>query len=385
MESKQSLSRYSVLFTDMDQHYKTLVDTLPGIVYALDEKGHFAYLSSTITNVLGYSPDDLIGLHFSNIVHPDDIPAVSRDYILPKFTGIATGNERAPKLFDERRAPQRRTTGLRMRLLAKKSRNGFKKSISCNVNSSGQHLINDSHRFLGTVGILFDFSTEEVAASALEKRNTYNPFELFSQAMRHTFSNVFTGIYGNLQLMEMQINQNKDFRPNIEAIKASVENAVEVMKKLSNMASENPAIKKSLSTETLVKDAAEEIFESRQVGYTFDVKDNLLKLDVDHDYAYHIVRSVLFLIRENVGTAGEIHINLSNAEKIPPEIPRLDCKYIMISAMINKKNEAGAAVSVSSELDRVASISLGYLLLKKSGGLVMVVSENEIALYLPAL
>jgi hypothetical protein len=368
----------------MDQHYKTLVDTLPGVVYALDERGHFAYVSDTIDSILGYSADDLIGLHFSNIVHPDDLSSVSRDYILPKFTGISTGNERAPKLFDERRAPPRRTTGLRMRLIAKKN-NGEKKSIACNVNSSGQHTSSNSHNFLGTVGVIFDCSSEDALLANLEKKRNYNPFELLSQAMRHTFSNVFTGIYGNLQIMEMQMAQNKDFVPSIEAIKASVESAVEVVKQLSSVASASALRMRPITVDGIVKETADEIFEGKNVRLGFKTYPDLYKLDIDPDYSKHIIRSVFFLIRESVNDAGVIRIETANAVNLPPDIPRLDCKFIQITVEIDKKLPDTGMENFSPELDRVAAASLGYLLLKRNGGLVKVLSDKSIALFLPAV
>jgi|GEM_PF-1502399 len=379
-----SLSNYSVLFSDMDQHYRTLVETLPGVVYALDDRGHFAFVSKNVTDMLGYSPDELLGLHFSNIVHPEDLPSVSRDYILPKFVGISTGNERAPKLFDERRAPPRRTNGLRMRLIGKKDAGGIKKPVSCNVNSSGQHTSSDVHDFLGTVGIIFDWDGDSDTVTLLDKKKNYNPYELLSQAMRHTFSNLFTGIYGNLQLMEMQMAQNKDFKSSMESIKTCVESAVEVLKQLSSIGLTSSLKKRPPNTEIIVKEAAEELFVGRDINLTFTPSGTLYKLDVDPDYARHIIRSILFLIREAVGDAGNIIFETMNADAVPEDIPRLDCNYVKIQAEIDHKIDDIKMDNFDSELDRVAAGSMGYMLLRKCGGLVKVMSENTIALFLPA-
>jgi PAS fold len=384
VEHKQfMLSDYSILFSDMDQHYRTLVETLPGVVYALDERGHFAYLSQNVTDVLGYEPQELIGLHFSNIVHPDDLSSVSRDYILPKFSGISTGNERAPKLFDERRAPPRRTTDLRMRLFGKKNSNGDKHPIFCNVNASGQHTSSEIHNFQGTVGIIFDCVQDVEAIALIDKKRHYNPYELLSSAMRHTFSNLFTGIYGNLQLMEMQMAHGKDFKSSMEAIKTCVESAVEVLKQLANIGLASPMKKKVSNTEMILKEAAEELFVSRNISMDFKVGE-IAKLDIDPDYARHIIRSILFLIRESVGNVGAITFSIANADAVPPDIPRLDCNYVKILVEIDQDAKEPHAGAFDSELDRVAAGSMGYVLLRKCGGLVKVISENAIALLLPS-
>lgn len=381
-----SLSNYSVLFSDMDQHYKTLVETLPGVVYALDERGHFAFLSKNVTEVLGYSPEDLIGLHFSNIVFPDDLPSVSRECILPKFSGISTGNDRAPKLFDERRAPPRRTTDLRMRLLPKKNTGGLRKPVYCNVNAAGQHNATGSHLFLGTVGIITDWMNNEDNLITGERKDHYNPYELLSQAMRHTFSNLFTGIYGNLQLMEMQMAHKKDFSTSVEAIKACVESAVEVLKQLSSAGVSTSMRRRSSDTDIVVRESAEELFAGRNVNLSFKVTEPLRKLDIDPDYSRHIIRSILFLIREAVGDAGKIEFEMGNALKgnLPGDIPRLDCNYVRIQAVIDNIISSRNLSVFNSELDRVAAGAMGYVLLKKCGGIVKVMSDNTIALFLPA-
>jgi hypothetical protein len=384
VEHKQfTLSDYSIMFNDMDQHYKTLVETLPGVVYALDDRGHFAYLSQNVTDVLGYEPQELIGLHFSNIVHPDDLSSVSRDYILPKFSGISTGHERAPKLFDERRAPPRRTTDLRMRLFGKKNSNGDKHPIFCNVNASGQHTSSEIHDFQGTVGIIFDCIQDDEAIALIDKKRHYNPYELLSSAMRHTFSNLFTGIYGNLQLMEMQMAHGKDFKSSMEAIKTCVESAVEVLKQLANIGLASPMKKKVSNTEVILKEAAEELFVSRNIAMVFKVGE-IAKLDIDPDYARHIIRSILFLIRESVGNVGAITFSIANAAVAPADIPRLDCNYVKIMVEIDQNANESHAGTFDSELDRVAAGSMGYVLLRKCGGLVKVISENAIALFLPS-
>ena len=59
------------------KQYADMLDIIPDIVYKIDSDGHFVYLNDTI-KYMGYSPEELIGKHFSTIIHPDDIASVSR-------------------------------------------------------------------------------------------------------------------------------------------------------------------------------------------------------------------------------------------------------------------------------------------------------------------
>ncbi len=100
------------------EEYKNILKVLPDIVYKIDARGKFVFLSDAIS-MLGYKPEELMGKHYSTILHPDDVQRVSRDIQLPKWKGKATGDHAAPKIFDERRTGKRGTRNLVIRLIPK--------------------------------------------------------------------------------------------------------------------------------------------------------------------------------------------------------------------------------------------------------------------------
>lgn len=163
-----------------ERSFSNLIESLPDIVYKLDEKGKFTYLNESI-KMLGYEPDELIGKHFSQIVHPDDIKKVSRYYALPEFSGKITGSKNAPKLFDERRSGDRRTVNLQLRLIPKTENNNTNRKpekignvISWGeVSASGHYLLNpnnNKNEFIGTIGIIRNI-TERVHEESSLKLN----------------------------------------------------------------------------------------------------------------------------------------------------------------------------------------------------------------------
>ncbi|MDD2302228.1 MAG: PAS domain S-box protein, partial [Eubacteriales bacterium] len=99
-----------------EERFKSLVMTIPDIVYRLDRQGNFVWVTSNV-QTLGYAPDNLAGRHFSEIVYPDDLFTVSRFDMLQQYRGHKTGCSHAAKLFDERRTGGRGTRGLEIRLM----------------------------------------------------------------------------------------------------------------------------------------------------------------------------------------------------------------------------------------------------------------------------
>ncbi len=117
-----------------EKQYMNLVQALPDIIYVLDNDGNFTFINNAVRN-LGWEPVELIGKHFTVLLYEDDVHKVSRDHILPPLRGMVTGNDRAPKLFDERRTGNRMTRGLQLKLKRKPTIGG---SISVSLISYGE-------------------------------------------------------------------------------------------------------------------------------------------------------------------------------------------------------------------------------------------------------
>ena len=80
--------------------YRELVDNSPDIIYTLDKKGRFTFVNERAQQMLGFTQEELIGKHYSFIVHDDD-------------------QDRAQFVFNERRVGNRASRNVELRLKSK--------------------------------------------------------------------------------------------------------------------------------------------------------------------------------------------------------------------------------------------------------------------------
>ncbi len=148
--------------------YKEIIQTLPDIIYEIDPRGNFTYLNEAVTK-LGYDPEELLGKHFSILIHPHDIREVSLNEIISRFKGKTVDDREQPKVFNERRTGKRLTRGLKLRLLPKNYDSHRENHVECEIYALGkyEYIDDEKRQFLGTLGMIKDVSERKLSEKLL--------------------------------------------------------------------------------------------------------------------------------------------------------------------------------------------------------------------------
>jgi diguanylate cyclase (GGDEF)-like protein len=131
--------------------YRYLVDSSPDIIYTLNPEGQFTFVNNRVQELLGFKREQLVGQHYSELVHPDDL-------------------ERARFVFVERRVGERATRNVELRLKCLSSFEGersFDNTLTTiSFNSTGMYSVDqgaNKKEFFGTYGVARDITDRKRA------------------------------------------------------------------------------------------------------------------------------------------------------------------------------------------------------------------------------
>jgi diguanylate cyclase (GGDEF)-like protein/PAS domain S-box-containing protein len=127
--------------------HRYIVNKSPDIVYMLNQEGYFTFVNERMEIILGYSKKEILGKHYSSIVHEDDL-------VMAEYT------------FNERRTGKRASVNVELRLKCKDENTNAKffdnRILPITINSFGIYKsIDNDNKFIGTYGIARDISEKK--------------------------------------------------------------------------------------------------------------------------------------------------------------------------------------------------------------------------------
>jgi PAS domain S-box-containing protein len=202
----------------LQERLDRIVDITAGIIYILDTNGCFVFINNAVEEILQYKPDELLGKHFSVIMPPTEYQRVSRVFVLPKFNGKRTGDEAAPKLFDERRTGPRKTKNLEVQLLTKSQKEirimaGDVTGIIAVEGAYDIRLMEKSKdraaAFMGSQGLIFDITRYKKAEQEkfeiqhrLLELHKMDALGRLAEGVAHDFNNKLGTILGCAEMIK---------------------------------------------------------------------------------------------------------------------------------------------------------------------------------------
>ncbi|REJ84468.1 MAG: PAS domain S-box protein [Bacteroidetes bacterium] len=78
---RKNIEINNIIREKLNNKYKNLIEEAGDVVYSADYKGNFTYFNQRIYKAYGYTPEELVGKHFTCLIVPDMMDEVSKFYL----------------------------------------------------------------------------------------------------------------------------------------------------------------------------------------------------------------------------------------------------------------------------------------------------------------
>ncbi len=188
------------------ERHRYLVQNSPDIIYTLDDKENFTFISNAIEGLLNFKIDQLVGRHYSEIIHEEDL-------------------EKAEWFFNERRTGERAASGIELKLKICSNGDGSERGkvryLTIELKATGMYgrsTSTEGKKFLGTHGVARDISDRKRLESQLQQAQKMEAIGTLAGGIAHDFNNILGVIVGHTDLAMYEIPEWHPARNNLEGI-----------------------------------------------------------------------------------------------------------------------------------------------------------------------
>ncbi|MEM7079955.1 MAG: EAL domain-containing protein [Pseudomonadota bacterium] len=180
-------AQMEVQLKESEELHRFIVNSSPDLVYMLDRNGCFTFVNDRLTSMLGFSKQELLGKHYSELVDDDDLTQVNN-------------------LFNERRTGDRAARNIEVRLRRRVSgRNARASTVWTELTAMGIYSdTNERTRknFVGTYGTARDISERKQAQEVIN-------FQAYHDLLTHLPNRVLLKDRLNLAITQARRNKRK--------------------------------------------------------------------------------------------------------------------------------------------------------------------------------
>ena len=349
---------------EREEYFRSLIEQAMDIIAVLDPEGALRYASPSVLPLLGYAPEDLVGLSIFALVHPDDVDVTLRVF----SEGVATG--KGGRLLE-----------LRLR---------HKDGTFRHLEAIGRYLLDDP-LVQGVVINARDVTERRALEQRFLQAQKMEAVGRLAGGVAHDFNNLLTAILGYADLLLYGLPTLSPLRPDLEEIRRAADRAGALTRQLLAFSRKQVLEMRVLDLNELVADVDKML--RRLLGEDIDVLTKLGSalgaVRADAGQLEQVIVNLAVNARDAMPEGGKLTIETRNAELddsyVREHVPVQPGRYVMLAVSDSGIGMSAETLShvfepffTTKEPGKGTGLGLAtvYGIVKQSGGHVWCYSER---------
>nr|HDN00362.1 response regulator [Deltaproteobacteria bacterium] len=284
---------------ESEKRYRYLIQNSPDIIYTLDKKGNFTFISDVVEHLTGIKAEQLIGKHYTSIIYEKDL-------------------EKAHFFFNERRTAERVSRG-ELRIKVGKDNNRFDlcevKYLTMELKSTGVYdrPTSEKAQYLGAYGVLRDITDRKRLEAQLQHAQRMESLGTLSGGIAHDFNNLLMAIQGNISLMLLSMDSSNHNYQKLKDIEIYVQRGANLTKQLLGFARGGKyEVKPTDLNKVIEKQNSMFGLTQKQINIHNKYEENLWTVEVDQKQMELVLLNLYINASQAMPSGGDLYISTEN-------------------------------------------------------------------------
>jgi PAS domain S-box-containing protein len=287
-QAVQQLKQSERLLKDSERKYRSLVESIPDIIFSLAIDGSFNYIGPRWEKILGHNEKEVLGKFFIDFIPPEE-----HGYLI--------------EVFKEVRNHKKYVENIQLRFRHKDGRYRF-------FAGSAAPLLDEKRQVLGTMGIARDITDQKRLEEQLLQAQKMESIGTLAGGIAHDFNNLLGGILGYATYAKKRMSPNNPLYHSLQNIQRSAEQAAELIEQLLGFARKGKYQVKRINCNALVQNLIQ--FLKRTIDKKISLKvqlDPQLKLiEGDENQLQQSLINICLNARDAMPGGGTLTITTAN-------------------------------------------------------------------------
>ena len=186
-----------------EERYRSLVENIGEVIFSLDIEGHITYMSPVVERVTQFKAEEVVGKHFSELVHDEDLPELEKS-LERLYNGIEEAAE--------------------FRLIDRDKNQLHVRTTS--------HLVKENGVPIGITGVATDITQQKRLEIQFLQSQKMETLGRLAGGIAHDFNNLLTVILGYCQMLTMEDTLPPGVDDLIKSIQVSADRGAGLIRQL---------------------------------------------------------------------------------------------------------------------------------------------------------